>query len=73
MGEQIISNEDYTLQEEEIIQDSQESSQTQAIIAVRSEEIDINSSFFMGVQISGIMCLLSLGIAIIIRMFRQAV
>lgn len=73
MEEQIISNEDYIVSEEEIIQDIQENSQIQAIVTVRPEEIDINSSFFMGVQISGIMCLLSLGIAIIIKMFRQSV
>lgn len=73
MEEQILSNENYTVQEEEIIQDILENSQNQAIVSVRPEEIDINSSFFMGVQISGIMCFLSLGIAIIIRMFRQSV
>lgn len=73
MEEQILSNEDYTVQEEEIIQDIQENLQIQTIVSVRPEEIDINSSFFMGVQISGIMCLLSLGIAIIIKMFRQSV
>lgn len=72
-NQQVISDESYILPEEEILQAQEDNQEIQTIIAVNPSEIDINSSFFMGVQICGIMCLFSLGIAVVLKMFRQSV
>lgn len=72
MEEQILENENTDVQEEEsIIQDysSVPESETVALV-IQPEEIDLSSSFFMGVQITGVMCMLSLGVCMILRMFK---
>lgn len=70
--EQILENEDYNDAEEEIIQDSQNTETGLSIISVNPEEYNISDSFFSGVQIGGIMCMMSLGVAIVISILRRA-
>ena len=70
--EQILENENTDVQEEEsIISEfaSTPESETVALV-IQPEEIDLSSSFFMGVQITGVMCMLSLGVCVILRMFK---
>lgn len=72
MEEQILENENTDVQEEEgIISEyaSVPESETVALV-VQPEQIDISSSFFVGVQITGVMCMLSLGVCVILRLFR---
>lgn len=57
---------------QEIISAPVDNQETLSIIEVRPEEFDISESFFTGVQISGVMCMLSLGIAMALKMFRRA-
>lgn len=73
MDSQVIADESYILPEEEVIQAEENYQDVQAIIEINPAEIDINGSFFMGVQIAGVMCLFSLGIAVVLKMFRQSV
>lgn len=70
--DQILENEDYNDGEEEIIQDSQNTETGLSIISVNPEEYNISDSFFSGVQIGGIMCMMSLGVAIVISILRRA-
>lgn len=72
MEEQILENENTDVQEEEsIIQDYSSVPESETIaLVIQPEEIDLSSSFFMGVQITGIMCMLSLGVCMILRMFK---
>lgn len=72
MEEQILENENTDVQEEEsIIQDYSSVPESETIaLVVQPEEIDLSSSFFMGVQITGVMCMLSLGVCMILRMFK---
>ena len=72
MEEQILENENTDVQEEEnVISEytSAPESETVAMV-IQPEEIDLSSSFFMGVQITGVMCMLSLGVCVILKMFR---
>lgn len=64
-----IENENNVIQEEENAYDLQN---TEEIIIFTPENLDISTPFFNGVGISGIMCLMSLGIALIISIFRKA-
>lgn len=59
-------------EQEEIIQAPKDNQETSAIIEVKPEEFDISETFFSGVQIGGVMCMLSLGIAMVLKMFRRA-
>lgn len=68
----VLENENGSISEEEIIQDPETTSINAEIIQVLPEEINISDPFFMGVQICGIMCLFSLGVAVIISIFRKA-
>lgn len=70
--EQILENESYNDGEEEIIQDIQNSETVSSIISVNPEEYNISDSFFGGVQISGVLCMLSLGVAVLINILRKA-
>ena len=72
MEEQILENENTDVQEEEnIISEFTVSSETETVsMVIQPEEIDLSSSFFMGVQITGIMCMFSLGICVILRIFK---
>lgn len=72
MEEQILENENTDVQEEEsIISEFSTPSETETIaMVIQPEEIDLSSSFFMGVQITGVMCMLSLGVCVILRMFK---
>ena len=72
MEEQILENENTDVQEQEsIIQDYSSVPESETIaLVVQPEEIDLSSSFFMGVQITGVMCMLSLGVCMILRMFK---
>ena len=70
MEDLIVQDENISLSEESIIQETE--ANTSAIIVYNQEDILISESFFLGVQIAGVMCLLSLGISIAIRMFRHA-
>ena len=72
MEEQILENENTDVQEEEsIISDFTASSEAETVaMVIQPEEIDLSSSFFMGVQITGIMCMFSLGVCVILRMFK---
>lgn len=70
MEDLIVQDENNSLSEESVIQETE--ANTSAIIVYNQEDILISESFFLGVQISGIMCLLSLGISIAIRLFRHA-
>ena len=69
---QILENENTDLPEEEnIISDTSMVSETEKVaMVVQPEQIDLSSSFFMGVQITGVMCMLSLGVCVILRMFK---
>ena len=60
MEEQILENENTDVQEEEsIISEFTASSEAEMVaMVIQPEEIDLSSSFFMGVQITGIMCML---------------
>ena len=72
MEEQILENENTDVQEEEgIISEyaSAPESETVALV-VQPEQIDLSSSFFMGVQITGVMCMFSLGVCVILKMFK---
>ena len=72
MEEQILENENTDVQEEEsIISDFTASSEAETVaMVIQPEEIDLSSSFFMGVQITGVMCMLSLGVCVILRIFK---
>lgn len=72
MEEQILENENTDVQEEEsIISEFSSPSETEtAAMVIQPEEIDLSSSFFMGVQITGVMCMLSLGVCVILRIFK---
>lgn len=69
---QILENENTDLPEEEyIISDFTSAPETETVaLVVQPEQIDLSSSFFMGVQITGVMCMLSLGVCVILRMFK---
>lgn len=68
----ILENENYNDGEEEIFQDQEDYQETVGIIQVNPEEYNISDSFFSGVQVAGIMCLLSLGISVIITILKRA-
>lgn len=68
----ILYDENESLQAEEIIQNPEHSETSSEILQIIPEEINISDPFFMGVQICGVMCLFSLGISMILRMFRRA-
>ena len=72
MEEQILENENTDVQEEEgVISEFTTSKETETVaMVIQPEEIDLSSSFFMGVQITGVMCMLSLGVCMILKMFR---
>lgn len=57
---------------QEIISAPEDNQETLSIIEVRPEEFDISEPFFTGVQIAGVMCMFSLGIAMILKIFRRA-
>lgn len=59
-------------EQEEIFSAQQDNQEALSIIEVRPEEFDISESFFIGVQIAGVMCMFSLGVAVILKIFRQA-
>lgn len=69
---QILENENIDLPEEEnIISDYSSAPETETVaMVVQPEQIDLSSSFFMGVQITGVMCMLSLGVCVILKMFK---
>ena len=72
MEEQILENENTDVQEEEsIFSEFTASSEAETVaMVIQPEEIDLSSSFFMGVQITGVMCMLSLGVCVILKMFK---
>lgn len=72
MEEQILDNENTDVQEEEsIVSEFASSTESETVaLVIQPEEIDLSSSFFMGVQITGVMCMLSLGLCVILRMFK---
>ena len=72
MEEQILENENTDVQEEENVISEYASTPEDETVAmvIQPEEIDLSSSFFMGVQITGVMCMLSLGVCVILKMFR---
>lgn len=72
MEEQILNNENTDVQEEEDVISEYTSAPEDETVAmvIQPEEIDLSSSFFMGVQITGVMCMLSLGVCVILKMFR---
>lgn len=63
-----LSDEDLPIEENSI---SSEENQTE-IMVFTSDDIDISTPFFQGVGLSGVACMLSLGIAMVISMFRRA-
>lgn len=69
---QILENENTDLPEEEnFISDVTSAPETETVaLVVQPEQIDLSSSFFMGVQITGVMCMMSLGVCVILRMFK---
>lgn len=69
MEDLIVQDENFNISEESIIQETE--ANTSAIIVYNQEDILISEGFFLGVQISGVMCLLSLGIFVAIRIFRH--
>ena len=72
MDEQILENENTDVQEKEsIIQDYSSAPESETVaMVIQPEEIDMSSSFFIGAQITGVMCMLSLGVCVILRMFK---
>lgn len=72
MEEQILENENTDVQEEEsFISEFAYSPESETVaMVIQPEEIDLSSSFFMGVQITGVMCMLSLGVCVILKMFK---
>lgn len=69
---QILENENTNLPEEEdFISDYTSAPETETVVlVVQPEQIDLSSPFFMGVNITGVMCMLSLGVCVILRMFK---
>lgn len=74
MNEDLILIDENNGDEEpqELFSTQEDNQETLSIIEVRPEEFDISESFFTGVQIAGVMCMLSLGIAMVLKMFRRA-
>ena len=72
MEEQILENENTDVQEEEsVISEYSSSAESETVaMVIQPEEIDLSSSFLMGVQITGVMCMLSLGVCVILKMFK---
>lgn len=69
----IVVDENYGDEEsQEIISPQEDNQETLSIIEVRPEEFDISEPFFTGVHIAGVMCMFSLGVAVILKIFRQA-
>lgn len=68
----LIDEDNGDEESQEIISAQKDNQETLSIIEVKPEEFDISESFFTGVQIAGIMCMLSLGIAMVLKMFRRA-
>ena len=74
MNEDLILIDENNGDEEphELFSAQEDNQEALSIIEVKPEEIDISESFFTGVQIAGVMCMLSLGIAMVLKMFRRA-
>lgn len=73
MNEDLILFDENNVDEEpqELFSAQEDNQETLSIIELKPEEIDISESFFTGVQIAGVMCMLSLGIAMVLKMFRR--
>ena len=74
MNEDLILIDENNSDEEsqELLSAQEDNQETLSLIEVKPEEIDISESFFTGVQIAGVMCMLSLGIAMVLKMFQRA-
>lgn len=74
MNEDLILFDENNVDEEpqELLSAQEDNQETLSLIEVKPEEIDISESFFTGVQIAGVMCMLSLGIAMVLKIFRKA-
>lgn len=74
MNEDLIVVDEYNGYEEsqELFSAQEDNQETLSLIEVRPEEFDISEPFFIGVQIAGVMCMLSLGVAMVLKMFRRA-
>lgn len=68
----LLDEDSNVFQEEEFIQDQESYVSSSEILQIVPEEINLSDPFFLGVQVSGVMCMLSLGIAVVLRMFRKA-
>lgn len=74
MNEDLILIDENNGDEEsqELFSAQEDNQEALSIIEVKPEEIDISESFFTGVQVAGVMCMLSLGIAMVLKMFKRA-
>lgn len=74
MNEDLILVDENNNDEEpqELFSAEKDNQETLSLIEVKPEEFDISETFFSGVQIAGVMCMLSLGIAMVLKMFRRA-
>lgn len=64
--EVIIDNEEYT----DFVQDNAEDISSSQILLV--DDIDLNSAGFIGFGLASAMCIISIGIASILKIFRSA-
>lgn len=74
MNEDLIVVDENNSDEEsqELFSAQADNQETLSIIEVKPDEFDISDSFFTGVQIAGVMCMFSLGIAMVLKMFQRA-
>lgn len=72
MEDQIVPDEYENIQEQEDNQIFTQDATNTEVVQILPEEIDIYTPFFTGLGIAGTMCLLSLGVAVILQIFRRA-
>ena len=65
-NEVIIDNEEYT----DFVQDNSETVSFNQVSTI--EDIDLNSAGFIGFGLASVMCIISISIASILKMFRSA-
>lgn len=72
MEDQIVPDENENISTQEDQDIFAQDNQNNEIFAITSEEVDLGTPFFQGFGLAGAMCLMSLGIAVIIQIFRKA-
>ena len=74
MDEEIVFDEDFIneheRQEEDLLSGEETTSNTEQIV-FNPDDFNFSESFFMGVTICGVMCMLSLGVFIVTKILRN--